>query len=138
MEVNGEGIYKSLKWREHNDTASHGVEHGVFYTQGKDGAVYAFALNWPPGNVLQLTQPITSPNTRVEMLGCKKPMAWKAAAAAAAGTGAGTRAGTRAASVGVRDAAQDKSAGMVITVPALMPTELPSLLGPWVFKMTGV
>ena len=108
LEVNGAAIYATKPWRVQNDTALNGVEHGVYYT-AKGSTVYAIALGWPAGNVLTLHEPLHSASTRVEMLGCDKPMSWK-------GTGA----------------------GLEITVPPLAPTELPSLHGPWVFALTGV
>jgi|ERR1712130_149041 len=109
LDINGEAIYESKKWREQNDTAHHGVEYGVYYTT-KGNSVYAFSLNWPTGNRLVLTQPKTSTTTTVTMLGSSKNMTWKAGS----------------------------SGGMVITIPPMAPNELPSYQGPWVFKLNGV
>ena len=52
---------------------------------------------------------------RGEMLGCSKPMAWRPVAAALG-----------------------EGPGLVVTVPALAPTELPTLQGPWVFRLSHV
>jgi len=109
LDINGEAIYESKKWREQNDTKEHGIEHGVYYT-AKSDYVYAFSLNWPKMNQLVLTQPIPSPQTVVSMLGSSKNITWR----------------------------KGSGGGMIITIPPMNPTELPSLQGPWVFKLTGV
>jgi alpha-L-fucosidase len=133
LEINGEAIYGSKRWRVQNDTAIDpevSATQGVYYTTtahnnnntlSSEGAVYAIALHWPAGNRLLLQAPVTTPATTVTMLGCAKPMAWEKTAVAAAAAATTTSGG-----------------GIEITVPALAPTELPSLHGPWVFKLTGV
>ena len=76
---------------------------------------YAFATVWPPNNVLRLPSPLSTGTTAVSMLGCAKNMSWRPLASGAAG-----------------------ALGIEITLPPLMPTELPSLTGPWTFKLSNV
>ena len=106
---------------------------GVYYT-AKGADVYAHVLHWPEGNVLALhgkssksllvmpgsvltgcvcvyAVPVVTSATKVTMVGCAREMAWKKSAAAA---------------------------GVEVTIPMMAPTELPSLHGPWVFKLTRV
>lgn len=109
LEINGEGIYESIKWREQNDTKHHGNGYGVYYT-ARGSSVYAFALDWPEENKLVLTQPKPSPSTVVTMLGSNKNITWTAGS----------------------------TSGMVITIPPMAPNELPSYQGPWVFKLNGI
>lgn len=98
-------------WREHNDTSSHGIERGVYYT-AKGSVVYAFSMAWPKANKLQLMVPNPTAHVTATMLGTDMPMKWEAGAAA--------------------------GSGIVVTVPPMDVTELPSLTGPWVFKLMGV
>ena len=126
LQTNGEVIYAAKMWRAQNDTAEHGPGHGVFYTAnapaaaakggggGGPAAVYALVLAWPSDNVLRLAVPQPTPSAAANLLGCPKSLG------------------------PVRKAA---GGGMVVTIPALSPAELPSsggLVGPWVFKLTGV
>ena len=55
-------------WREHNDTASHGIEEGVYYT-AKGSVVYAFSMGWPKHNRLQLLTPKPTGHVAVTMVG---------------------------------------------------------------------
>mgnify|MGYP000853058046 CR=1 FL=1 len=112
--TNGEAVYDTTKWREQNDTATHGIEQGVYYTASKTSAstVYAFMMGWPDaGNVLTLHVPKTSSGTTVRMIGCAVPMQWTPLAG---------------------------GAGLSVSIPPLSPKQLPSLEGPWVFELQGV
>jgi hypothetical protein len=78
-------------------------------------AVYAFAMEWPDGNALVLTQPALVPGrgpARARMLGSDARMAVEARAGA--------------------------EGGLVVTIPPLNPKQLPSSTGPWVFELTNV
>ncbi|MEL6475622.1 MAG: alpha-L-fucosidase [Pseudomonadota bacterium] len=63
--VNGVAIYGSRPWRHQNDTAA----KDVWYTVGKDGAVYATLLEWPAGGRLFLGAPRLGPHAGVQLLG---------------------------------------------------------------------
>ena len=66
LDVNGEAIYGTRKWRV--------VKEGrtTRYTQ-KDGAVYAITLAWP-GDTLLLKSPKSDGKVSVQLLGYKKPL----------------------------------------------------------------
>ena len=68
LDVNGEAIYGTQPWRVHQEGALDNTT--VRYTQGADGAVYAFILTWPSIPTLTLTQVNgTSSQGAVTMLG---------------------------------------------------------------------
>ena len=109
----------------------------MFYTK-RGGFVYAFAMGWPANNVLVLTQPVTTGNTTVTMLGCSKPMAWAHGVSRDNTKMAAGASPLPPPSSAAAAAAAAAANGLTITVPPLMPTELPSYEGPWVFKIGGV
>lgn len=112
--VNGGGIYNSTKWRVTNDTGASAVDGtGVFYTASKadPSHVYAFSLTYPGvGNAIELSQPVPSANTTVELLGCNASISWRPNA---------------------------QHGGMELIVPAMSQAALPRQL-PWVFRLTGI
>jgi len=73
LEVNGDSIYSTIPWRAQNDTAAN-----VWYTQNRDGTVYAILLSWPNNNRVLLTEPNTTSQTGVYMLGYNnnQPLKW--------------------------------------------------------------
>jgi hypothetical protein len=131
--VCAEAIFHTQMWREHNDTASHGVGHGVYYTASNSRVVYAISMGWPNGNKLALRTPKPSAHTTVEMLGCTKQVTWRPSGQPVVDNASIKHSAERAYSL---DPAQ--AAGMVLSVPPLTPPELPTATGPWVFKLTAV
>lgn len=115
LKINGEAIYGSKMWHVQNDTATHGVEEGVYYTASANpshsSTVYAHMMGWPEDNHLILTQAVGQATaTTLHMLGCSAPITWVPL----------------------------QSGGMDITIPPLNPKQLPSLEGPWVFELKNV
>ena len=120
--VNGEAIYSSRMWREHNETTPHGVGKGVYYTASsahpKPKHVFAILLDWPVDSLLTLTVPRTTPNTTVTMLGWGKPLSFKPLKR-----------------VGV----EEEGDGMVVILPSINPSDSLGLLqGPWVLRLEGI
>ncbi|XP_071815087.1 alpha-L-fucosidase-like isoform X1 [Apostichopus japonicus] len=104
--VNGEAVYASNPWRAQNDT----LTPGVWYTM-KNSSVYAFVLDWPKDNTLDLGAPAPSASTVVTMLGVKTPLQW-----------------SKGAKPGVT---------MTVQFPPLAGPQLPCDYA-WVLKMNGV
>jgi alpha-L-fucosidase len=95
LEVNGEAIYGTRKWRVTHEgrmveTNNPHLQKGpdnhwiwtvtrdipmVYYTQ-KDDLVYAIVLAWP-GPVLKLEEPAPGQTTEVRMLGHERPLQWR-------------------------------------------------------------
>ena len=118
LSVNGAAIYATQKWRVHNETAACGPGCDVYYTAAKVPtpsalvpAVYAITLGWPTDNRVRLGGATPMANTTVQMLGCSKTMTWHPLA---------------------------NKTGMEIVIPPLAPPELPTVEGPWVFKLSYV
>jgi alpha-L-fucosidase len=68
LKVNGEAIYSTRAWRRMS-------EGDVRYTS-KGKAVYAIVETWP-GQELALSAPLTTAQTRVELLGGNAPLKWR-------------------------------------------------------------
>ena len=99
LDVNGEGVYGSHKWRSPQEGSIDNTT--VRYTQGADGAVYAFLLTWPATQTLTLTQ-VNGTNQQgvVTMLGWSSgALKWTPASS--------------------------QSGGVVITLPMLTPSNAP-------------
>ena len=125
LRVNGEAIYGTKPWRVAEDRkkippagSSHSGlnvlqkydkkawRRSVRYTS-KGDAVYAISLVWP-GKTFELTAPVTSKETKVEMLGVKGTLKWEI-----------------------------KNGEMIIRTPPLEVDEAPCRYA-YVFKLTGV
>jgi len=72
LQINGDAIYSTSPWRVQNDSAS----QDVWFTAGKDGALYAIFWDWPSNNQLQLINPKPMGNAIVNMLGYSNPLKW--------------------------------------------------------------
>jgi len=103
MNVNGQAIYATQPWRAQNETAV-----DVWYTS-TDKSVYAIALSWPENNQLVLTEPVTSSDTTVFMLGLDQPLKWVSSG----------------------------PSGMTIMIPPLSPLQIPCQ-DAWTFQLINV
>ena len=75
MSTNGEAIYGSTPWTVQNDTSS----PNVWYTQQEnDGVpvVYACITDHWPGVILELSAPVATNSTRVQLLGYPETLKW--------------------------------------------------------------
>ncbi|XP_022080385.1 alpha-L-fucosidase-like isoform X2 [Acanthaster planci] len=109
LKVNGDAIYASKPWRVQNDTKT----KDVWYTSKMEGSllsVFAIVLDWPVTNQLLLGAPIATNQTQINMLGYSIPLQWKQA---------------------------PSGGGIVVTMPALNPAQLPCQWA-WVIKMQTV
>ena len=91
LAVNGEAIYGTRPWRVPSEGPlveslnprldktwkwSQTTKRPLVHYTSKADAVYAICLAWP-GERLELASPVTTPQTRVELLGHARPLAWK-------------------------------------------------------------
>ncbi len=76
----------------------------------KGTTVYAYVLQWPANDIVALTDPIPSANTKVSMLGLTRPLTWQGTAV---------------------------KPGLEISLKAIRPIEVPSL-HTWVLKLENV
>ncbi|XP_015341011.1 tissue alpha-L-fucosidase [Marmota marmota marmota] len=103
MNVNGEAIYSSKPWRvQFEKNAS------VWYTS-QELAVYAIFLRWPENGILNIISPITTPNTKISMLGIQGDLKW----------------------------VERQDEGLLISLPLLLPSALP-VGSAWTIKLVGV
>ncbi|KAG5842338.1 hypothetical protein ANANG_G00176570 [Anguilla anguilla] len=73
LKVNGEAVYASRPWRAQSENST----QTVWYTS-KGSQVYAFFLVRPSESWLKLAEPITSPSTKVTLLGYSGQLSWSA------------------------------------------------------------
>ncbi|XP_035285167.1 tissue alpha-L-fucosidase-like [Anguilla anguilla] len=73
LKVNGEAVYASRPWRVQSENST----QTVWYTS-KGSQVYAFILVRPSESWLKLAEPITSPSTKVTLLGYSGQLSWSA------------------------------------------------------------
>jgi len=92
LQVNGEAVFESKPWIYQNDTLtpniwytsklrmSNGLSEDRLYNPQKesDTVVYAFVLNWPENNQLQLASVKPTAQTKVSMLGYNGTLTFKA------------------------------------------------------------
>ncbi|XP_066982311.1 alpha-L-fucosidase-like [Macrobrachium rosenbergii] len=64
LDVNGQAVYGSRPWAYQNDT----LTPGVWYTSNNNN-VYAIVLSWPEDDLLPLGSVVSTPETKVNMLG---------------------------------------------------------------------
>ncbi|XP_077982939.1 alpha-L-fucosidase-like [Glandiceps talaboti] len=76
LRVNGEAIYGTKPWKTQEDKATPNVWYTSKHIEGIL-VVYAIALDWPAGGIIQLHAPLISKQTRVYMLGYETPLSWK-------------------------------------------------------------
>ncbi|CAH3121422.1 unnamed protein product [Porites lobata] len=106
LKVNGEAIYGTKPWHTQNDTST---PH-IWYTS-KPGLTYAITLEWPTTGTLNLSVPVTTATTTVNLLGLPDvKIPWKALTS---------------------------HSGIMISVPPLTVSEMPCKWA-WVFKMSNV
>lgn len=83
---------------------------GTTWYTAKGGAVFATFFSWPADNVLTLNAPISSASTSASLVGVPGSLSWKAAGG---------------------------SAGILVSLPVLTPSNIPSQFA-WVVQLTGV
>ncbi|XP_071493309.1 alpha-L-fucosidase-like [Diadema antillarum] len=109
LKVNGEAIFETRPWRKQNDT----VTPDVWYTNKTTGGVttvYATFLDWPASNQVVLSDPISSTQTTVNLLGYSAPLKWTGTAG---------------------------QAGLTVILPSLTPVTIPCQWA-WSLKLQNV
>jgi len=72
LSINGESIYNTVPWRIQNDTSAKNLWYTTNSTNPAERAVYAISYEWPESNYLNLSTPIPTAQTKVQLLGYPK------------------------------------------------------------------
>jgi len=111
LDVNGEGIYYSRMWRVQQEGAVDNTTIRYTYLPST-GDVYAFMLDWPANFQKEFPSPITTPNTKISMLGVDAPITWTPL---------------------------DGSSGFLVTLPTLSPLDFANPeVNVWCLKLENV
>lgn len=120
LSVNGEAIYASKPWSvAQNETASN-----VFYT-AKNKALYVFLTKWPDDNYLHLVSPVSTPDTKIRMLGLHSD------------EGDYKELSFLADSHSFKATSGNPQGGLTVALPPLTPAKIPCQHA-WVLAITGI